>query len=132
MNKLTPIILLLLVALAGAYVVFFEIREDTRMKTRQEEELRKGRVFDVDVSNKLADSITELAITRQDVENLEFRREKAGVWQIVQPVDAPARTALIDGIVGGVLFMRKSTENITALCEQIDELTAQVEALQDR
>lgn len=111
MNRTTPIVLLSLLVVAGIYVVIFEIREETRFWTDVELKERESRVFDVERGDAVTKSIREIAITREG-ETVTFKRRDKDTWSMTEPVASPARKGLIDGLVGGLLFMKKVGDDI--------------------
>jgi len=113
MNRATPVVLVALLVLIGLYVVFFEIRPETRFWTKAELLDRKARVFDVERSDALTNSIREFTVTRvPDNLTIAFERTGGGPWRITRPIRARASDPLVAGLVSGLLFARKSADDI--------------------
>ncbi|HUV38899.1 MAG TPA: DUF4340 domain-containing protein [Planctomycetota bacterium] len=111
MNRITPIAILVLLALAGAWVLVFEVREETRF--RSEEELREAasRVFHVGDVRAAAARVDRLEVARTD-DTIAFERT-GETWRMVKPVQGGARSDILNELVGMVLTLRKMPGDIT-------------------
>ncbi len=105
MNRITPIVLLLIVVAAGSYVAFWEARRETPS-------LESPTVLKA--TNAEAEAVREMTVTRTTVkrageapvvETLDLQRGRDGAWRLVQPVQGLARDAVINSLVHDALFL---------------------------
>ena len=113
MNRATPIVLLVLLVTAGTYVVFFEVRPETRWRSETERAERQAFVFNVDRSDAVVDAVHRLTITRDGVE-IVFERVGENAWRIAKPVTSLAKGGLVGSLVRDVLFLKKVGDDIPA------------------
>ena len=123
MNRATPIVLLALLVLAGTYVVFFEIRPRTRLLVEDERAKRRARVFDVERTDAVANSVREFRIEREGAP-IVFERVAERVWRITEPVKSLARSSVVGALVRDVLFLDKVGDDIPKEGRPADGLAA--------
>ena len=105
MNRITPIVLLLVVVAAGLYVVGFELR-------RTETSLEGATVLKA--TNVDAEAVKDMTVTRDGKVAVEVSRGRDKVWRLAEPVQGLARDAMVNSIVHDLLFLRRSGGEIPA------------------
>jgi len=97
MNFKTTIVLIALLAVAGAVLLFTRDRGGEQATTTTDTKATPQKVF-ADVQ---ANDVTKLAITPADGKKLVVAKT-GGKWQMTEPVNAPAEAFEVDGLVRAV------------------------------
>ena len=104
MNFKTTIILLVLLLAAGTYVVVDKVV--SRNRDTVETASNPGRLFDV----KDTGDVTSLTIKPADGGEIRLEKTADNKWRMTKPVEAPAETWQVDGLVRNLVELQSRRE----------------------